>query len=105
MFYLVSTLNVTDVDGVIETSKSYAQEHNYAQDHQNEFGVVEHFIYGSVEQNIVIIVNGYKTREEAQKHKAGIEAPHMQAGLEQMGIKSYDMWLTERRVALSVDSK
>ncbi len=100
MFYLIGNLTVADVDGFIEGAKAYAQEHNYAQEHQNEFGVAEHYIYRGVDQNVVIIVNGYKTREEAQKHKAGIEAPHMQAGHEQMGVKSMDMWITERPVAL-----
>lgn len=100
MFYLVGNLTVADADGFIEGAKSYAQEHNYAQEHQNEFGVVEHDIYRGVDQNIVIIVNAYKTLEEAQKHKVIIESPENVAGHEQMGVNSVDMWITERRIAL-----
>jgi len=100
MVYLVGTLTVADVDGFIEGAKSYAQEHNYAQEHQNEFGVVEHYIYRGVDQNIVIIVNAYKTLEEAQKHKAYIESPELKAGHKQMGVQSFDIWIVEKRVAL-----
>lgn len=100
MYYLVSPITVADVDGFIEGDKLYAQERNYGQEHDNEWGVVEHNLYRDVDQDIVIIVNAYKTLEEAQKHKAVIEAPENMAGLEQMGIKSFDLWLVEQRVAL-----
>ena len=94
MFYLVGNLTVADADEFIEGAKSWAQ------DHGDEWGMVESTHYRGVDKNIVIIINAYKTLEEAQKHKADIEAPHMQAGHEQMGVKSFATWITERRVAL-----
>lgn len=94
MYYLVSNLNVTDVDGFIEGATSWAQEHG------NEWGLIENAYYRNVDQNNVIIVNGYKTLEDAQKHKSFVDAPENQEGHKQMGIKSFEAWVTEKRVGL-----
>lgn len=94
MFYLVSTLTVADVDAFIEGAGSAPQEF------LDEWGIIENNIYRGVDQNIAIIVNAYKTLEEAQKHKAELETPQSKAAHEeQMGVKSYDIWIVERRVA------
>lgn len=100
MYYLASTLDVADPDGFIEGVKAYTREANFAQEDQNEWGVVEHEIYRGVDQNIVIIVNGYKTLEAAQKHQAHIGSPETREVHAQMGVKSYELWLTEKRVEL-----
>lgn len=100
MYYLVGTLDVAEPDSFIEGAKAYAQETGYAQEDNNQFDVAEHYIYRCVDQNIVIIINGYKTLEAAQKHQAYIDSPELKEGHEQMGVKSYEMWITEKRVAL-----
>ena len=89
MYTLISSITVADVDMFVTGAKSQPQEH------LDQWGVVNNTIYRSVDQNVVIIVNTYLTLEEAQKHKADLESPEMKAGLEQMGVSSFDVWLVE----------
>jgi hypothetical protein len=90
MFTLISSITVSDVDMFVAGAKSQPQEHF------DQWGVVENNIYRSVDQNVAIIINTYNTLEEAQKHKSDLESPEMKAGLEQMGVSSFDLWLVEK---------
>lgn len=93
MFYLIGTITIADVDAFIAGAGSMPQEY------LDESGVVEQNIYGSVDQNVVIIVNAYKTLEEAQNHKADIDSPQSWENHKQMGVESFDSWIVENRVA------
>ena len=89
MFTLISTLNVADADAFIAGAKSAPPEY------LESFGVAEQTLYRGVGQNVVIIANAYKTVEDAQKHKAMLESPDSAAQMKQMGVESFDLWLTE----------
>ncbi len=94
MFYLVSTLNCADADAFIKSVGALPQEF------LDEWGIAENNVYRSVDENVAIIVNGYKTLEAAQKHQAELDKPELRAQhKEQLGVDSYDLLLVDRRVA------
>ena len=93
MYYLEGNLNVADVNDFIERAGSAPQEFF------DEWGIVEQNIYGGVDQNVVTIINAYKTLEEAQKHKAQLDSPQSKKNHKQIGVESFETWIFERRVA------
>ncbi|MBZ0293057.1 MAG: hypothetical protein K8L99_10885 [Anaerolineae bacterium] len=90
MYTFFGSMIVPDTKAFIEMAKSMPKEH------LDEFGVVEQTIY-LADENRVMIVNTYNTLEEAQKHKANIESPEVEAQMKQMGVQlPMDLWIAEQ---------
>jgi len=90
MIKLFASANATDVDALLKALKSWPDE-------QRElWGVVERRYYHVIDESRVIVVNTYKTMEEAQKHKANVTSPEVQGHFEQLGAKPPGtFWIAE----------
>ena len=91
MFTFFGSMIVPDPEAFIEASKSHTKEQ------LDGWGVVEQSFFRAVDGNRIMIVGTYKTLEEAQKHKAEIESPEVEAQMKQMGVQlPMDLWITEQ---------
>jgi hypothetical protein len=91
MYTFFGRIIVPDAEAFIKMSKSMPAEH------LDEWGVVEQTFFRIVNENRIMIVNTYKTLEEAQKHKADIESPAVEAQMKQMGVQlPMDLWIAEQ---------
>lgn len=73
MFTLFGSLTVTDFEAFKAANASYTKEQLKAR------GIVDQSLHRVIGEDRAVIVNTYNTLEEAQKDKAMIEAPEVEA--------------------------
>lgn len=90
MITLFGSLTVTDFEAFKTATESYTKEQLKAR------GVVEQTLYRVIGEDRAVIVNTYNTLEDAQKDKAIIEAPEVEAHMAQIGAYfPLTLWMAE----------
>ncbi len=91
MITLFGFITLTEVETFLIHAKASATK-----EHFEERGIVEQRIYRMVGENRVAIVNTYNTLEAAQRHKAILESPEIEAIMKPFGFQfPMNLWIAE----------
>lgn len=91
MITLFAFITLTEVEAFLNHAKSSATKEDF-----EEMRIVDQSIYRVVGENRVAIVNTYNTLEDAQRHKAILETPELEALMKPFGFKfPMILWIAE----------
>ena len=91
MFTLFGFITLTEVEAFLRSAKESATK-----EHFEDMRIVEQNIYRLVGENRVAIVNTYNTLEDAQRHKAILETPELEALMKPFGFEfPMTLWIAE----------